>query len=224
MLLTGPRPLRGFFLEPKLLVSVYRLSRLLGPPPYDFPGPYSDRHFVTATVSIGLDAGYQLVWGHFYFAVVGGLAVGYCHNCSLDGFASGLITEYNEVRINRLALDVNLNLFSDWNRLVEALSGADQRPIPKPSTGREERPITNGVVLIRVGNIAAIGGRLVAQEGAESETSSTVSRRQCSCAEWFLLCPLWSPCRHPRMRRRRTCSQSRSLGASMYRHRRSCEK
>jgi hypothetical protein len=110
MLFTGPEPLRGFFLEPKLLVSMYRISLLLGPPPHDFPGPYDNRHFLTASVSIGLDIGYQLVWGHLYLAVVGGLAVGYCHNCSRDGFASGLLTEYNDVRTNRLAFDFNLNL------------------------------------------------------------------------------------------------------------------
>ncbi len=107
---TGPQPLRGFFLEPKLLVSVYRISLLLGPPPYDFPGPYGDRHFLTSSISIGLDVGYQIVWGHLYLAVMGGLAVGYCHNCSPDGFASGLVTEYSLRRTNRLALDLNLNL------------------------------------------------------------------------------------------------------------------
>jgi len=110
MLFTGRQPLRGFFLEPKLLVSVYRISLLLGPPPYDFPGPYGDRHFLTSSISIGLDVGYQVVWGHLYLAVVGGLAVGYCHNCSPDGFASGLITEYSFRRTNRMALDLNLNL------------------------------------------------------------------------------------------------------------------
>lgn len=110
MLLTGPEPLRGFFLEPKLLVSVYRISLLLGPPPRDFPSPYVDRHFVTSTVSAGLDVGYQFIWGPLYLAVVGGVAVGYCHQCSRDGFASGLITEYSDARTNRLALDLNLNL------------------------------------------------------------------------------------------------------------------
>jgi hypothetical protein len=111
MLFTGPQPLRGFFLEPKLLISVYRVSLLLGPPPYDFPGPYRDQHFVAGSVSIGLDAGYQFVWGPAYLALVGGLAFGYCHNCSRDGFASGLATEYDTARTNRLAFDLNLNLF-----------------------------------------------------------------------------------------------------------------
>jgi hypothetical protein len=94
----------GFFVEPKLGVRHLETS-----------GAHSDFWFCPAgritqvnqsdtSLNLGLDVGYQFVWGPVFFAPMVGASTGVCLNCA----ELGAIWKTN--RGDRLALDLNLNL------------------------------------------------------------------------------------------------------------------